>query len=75
MDYDYSRLDDWDEKGTVIRKEKSGAHKESWWNPEHQEWERIGIMNSYFWPDSDTYEMYTELTRSEAMAHIRRSRE
>jgi len=37
-----------------------------------QEWVRSGIMLDYFWPESDTFEMYEEISEEEAMKSIER---
>ena len=33
-------------------------------------WIRTGIMLEYFWPDSDAYNMYAEISEEEALKEI-----
>ncbi|AXY24775.1 hypothetical protein CL176_01390 [Suicoccus acidiformans] len=56
-----------DEFNRVLVKKNIETREEKYFNPTNNNWEAIGIMIRYFWPDSDTYDMYEELTEEEAM--------
>ncbi|WP_270235229.1 hypothetical protein [Lacticaseibacillus suilingensis] len=62
--FHYYRLTSRDYHGMIVR--KSDDLTEEYFNTGTSKWEPIGIMTRYTWPESDTFEMYDELTEAQA---------
>lgn len=56
----YYRLLDTENYGTIVKTEGQRHYK-----LEDGKWIRSGIMLHYFWPESDRFELYEELTAEE----------
>jgi len=46
-------------------------HHEDYFDMREKAWKPIGIMIRYFFPDSETFEMYEELSEKKAMKMIK----
>ena len=66
----YYELKDCSHSGMIIRKNKENR-REHYYNKKSKNWEPIGIMIRYFWPESDTFEMYEELSEEEVLRMIK----
>lgn len=64
MMFGYYKLTSTEHNGMVIRVNEENHHEE-YFNTETKKWARIGIMMNYFFPESDTYDMYEELTEND----------
>lgn len=62
--YGYFKLTSNQHNGMIIRVNEENHHEE-YFNTETEKWTKIGIMLNYFFPESDTYDMYEELTEKE----------
>lgn len=56
----YYRLTSQQHNGIVVRVNEDRT--ESYYDSAEMQWKPVAIMINYFWPDSDTFEMYEELT-------------
>ena len=56
----YYRLTSQQHNGIVVRVNKDRT--ENYYDTAEMQWKPVAIMINYFWPDSDTFEMYEELT-------------
>lgn len=62
----YYRLEDPNHKGTIVRAE--GNIQEEY--VPKKGWVRSGLLLHYFWPESDTYDQFEEISEAEALAAI-----
>lgn len=63
----YYKLLDPENKGIIVRAE--GKNQEEY--VPQKGWVRSGILLHYFWPESDTYDMFEEISESEALQAIK----
>lgn len=64
----YYRLTD---KQNLNRIVKAEGRKQYIFNEKKQQWVRSGIMIHYFSDESDTYEMFEEITEAEALSQLK----
>lgn len=65
----YYLLTDSEHNGMIIKK-NIDTRDEWYFDRENEEWSPIAIMLRYFWPESDTFEEYDEITSKKAMEII-----
>ncbi|MBO0456296.1 hypothetical protein JZO77_06030 [Enterococcus hulanensis] len=68
--FEYYLLCDSQYNGLIVKKSKS-TRDEFYYDKNKNDWVPIGIMNMYFWPESDQFEMYKEITEQEALEAIK----
>ncbi|MDT2614182.1 hypothetical protein P7D46_10770 [Enterococcus dongliensis] len=68
--FEYYLLSDSQYSGLIVRKNKS-TRAEFYYDKIKNKWLSIGIMNRYFWPESDQFEMYKEITEQEVLEAIK----
>lgn len=59
----YYKLTSQQHNGIVVRVNED--HSENYFDSDEAQWKPIAIMIHYFWPESDTFEMYEELTAND----------
>lgn len=69
MPFRYYRLLDKKYNGTIVKK-NSKTCEEFYYNFKTMRWEPIGIMIRYFWPESETFEMYEEITETQSLNYL-----
>lgn len=59
--FKYYQLNDSKYNGLLIKMNQKN-NEEFYFDKKNKQWQPIAIMIRYFWPESDTFEMYEELT-------------
>ncbi len=67
--FEYYMLKDSNYNGMIVKKEKE-TRKEFYFDANEKVWKPIGIMLRYFLPESDTFELYEELSKEKALEVI-----
>lgn len=68
--FSYFRLKDRQYNGLIVKKDRT-TRKEFYYDEKQQDWKPISIMIRYFWPESETFEMFEELSEEKVKAAIR----
>lgn len=59
----YYKLTSQQHNGLVVRVNEDRT--ENYYDSSEKQWKPVAIMIHYFWPESDTFELYEELTTKE----------
>lgn len=64
--FDYFKLNDSNYNGMIVKKDRE-TREEFYFDTKNKSWKSISIMIRYFWPESDTFEMYESLSEKQVL--------
>lgn len=67
--FSYFRLKDSQYNGLIVKKDRT-TRKEFYCDEKQQDRKPISIMIHYFWPESETFEMFEELSEEKVKVAI-----